>query len=420
MRPRVRNRIVQRIRQYPVEEVSRRNRQGEVDPGEVGLSESIVSAIWSSIESLYSTRLYPAIGLCIRRHGKVFLDGAIGHLHGNAPNESPNAVRVQAQPDSLFNLFSASKAITAMVVHLLDERRLLHLDDPVAEYIPEFGANGKQWITLKHVLTHRAGIPSVPQKNVDISLLSDWPRMVQLLCETKPVAAPGRRLAYHALTGGFVIGEVVRRVTGKDIRTVLEEEILKPLGFKHLSYGVAKDEIPLVARNAFTGPPAFPPASWLIKRALGVGPAEATALSNDERFLTTIIPSGNIISTANEASRFFQMLLNGGSLDGVEIFEPRTVRRAMADQTYLEYDLTLMLPVRYGMGFMLGGERYSIYGPGTPRAFGHVGFTNVVVYADPERDISACLMTSGKPFIHHGLLKWLMVMGNIARLIPRT
>jgi len=307
-----------------------------------------------------------------------------------------------------------------MVVHLLDERRLLHLDDPVAEYIPEFGANGKQWITLKHVLTHRAGIPSVPQKHVDINLLSDWPRMVELLCEAKPVAAPGRRLAYHALTGGFVIGEVVRRVTGKDIRTVLREEILEPLGFKHLSYGVAEDEIPLVAENAFTGPPAFPPASWLIKRALGVGPAEATALSNEQQFLTTIIPSGNIISTANEACRFFQMLLNGGSLDGVQIFNPRTVRRAVADQTYLEYDLTLMLPVRYGMGFMLGGERYSIYGSGTPKAFGHVGFTNVVVYADPDRDISACLMTSGKPFIHRGLLKWLGVMGSIARLIPRT
>ena len=92
----------------------------------------------------------------------------------------------------------------------------------------------------------------------------------------------------------------------------------------------------------------------------------------------------------------------------------------MADQTYLEFDLTLMLPVRYGMGFMLGGDWWSIYGRGTPHAFGHVGFTNVVIYADPERDVSVALMTTGKPFIHRAIPRWFSVMGTIAREIPRV
>ena len=97
------------------------------------------------------------------------------------------------------------------------------------------------------------------------------------------------------------------------------------------------------------GPPAPPPYSWLLKRALGVPLREAVALSNDPRFLTAIVPSGNVIGTANEASRFFQLLLNEGQLDGHRIFDRRTVHRAVAEQTHLEVDSMLSLPVRYGI-----------------------------------------------------------------------
>src|SRR5262249_8851364 len=145
--------------------------------------------------------------------------------------------------------------------------------------------------------------------------------------------------------------------------------------------------------NAFTGLPAFPPQSWALERALGLGVREVTAASNDPRFLTAIVPSGNVIGTANEASRFFQLLLEAGALDGVRVFPTRRVRRAVREQSYLEVDSFLGLPVRYGMGFMLGGDRFTPYGPHTPRAFGHLGFTNVVAWADPDRQISVGLMT---------------------------
>jgi CubicO group peptidase (beta-lactamase class C family) len=406
-------RFAHKVRPYPAEAVTTRNHAAEVEPRAAELTTDGVTRIWRAVAELYRTGFYPAVAFCLRRRGRVVLDGAIGHARGNAPDG--HGPLVPATPATLFNLFSASKAITAMVIHLLDDRGLVHLDDAVAEYIPEFAQNGKEWITLRHVLTHRAGIPTVPGHDVDVALLADWDRIIAILCAARPVWAPGRRLAYHALTGGFILGEVVRRVTGRDIRRFLREEILDPLGFGHLGYGVAPEELDLVAEDAGTGPTVPPPISWLVKRSLGVSVPDAVAISNDPRFRTAIVPSGNIIGTADEACRFYQLLLDGGVQGGVRLLEPRTVRRAVAEQSYLELDLTLGLPVRYGMGFMLGGDVVSFYGADSRHAFGHVGFTNVITYADPVRDIAVALMTSGKPFLHTGLVRWLNVMRVVAR-----
>jgi CubicO group peptidase (beta-lactamase class C family) len=106
-----------------------------------------------------------------------------------------------------------------------------------------------------------------------------------------------------------------------------------------------------------------------------------------------------------------QLLLDGGA----PIFEERTIRRAVAETSYLEVDLTLGAPVRYSMGFMLGARYASVYGTHTPRAFGHLGFTNVVVYADPDRELAVALMTSGKPALSPGLVRWLWIMQTIAK-----
>jgi len=405
------------VRVYPAEEVTTRDVAAETDPRAVGLTREGVAQIWASVVRLYETGLHPAIGLCLRRRGKVVIDRTIGHAHGNAPGAALDAPRVLATPRTLFNIYSASKAMTAMVVHLLDERGLLHLDDPVAEYLPEFGKNGKDWITLRHILTHRAGIPAIPEDaRVDLDLIADPWRVVRLLCEARPVSVPGRRLAYHALTGGYIVGAVVERITGRDIRSYWRSEVLDPLGFEHLSYGVDPTDVSAVAENVFTGPPTIPLYSAILKKAFGVGIREACALSNDPRFLTAIIPAGNVIGTANEASRLFQLLLQGGELDGVRIFGRRTVQRAIMEQAFLEVDSTIGLPVRYGMGFMLGSNWLSPWGPNTPRAFGHVGFTSVSIYADPDRDISVALMTTGKPMISLGQLTWLNVPRTIARV----
>jgi CubicO group peptidase (beta-lactamase class C family) len=408
--------LAMHVRAFPPDEVTSRNADAEAEPREGGLTKEDVDAIWKSVVRLYETGLQPAMALCVRRHGVVVLDRAIGHLRGNSPGDAKDAPRTPVRHDTLFNFFSASKAVTAMVIHLLDERGVVHLDDAVVEYFPEFGKNGKEDVTLRQLLTHRAGIPNVPQARVDVGLLSDPERLLGILCDARPLSVPGRRLAYHALTGGFVLGEVVRRVTGRDIRRVLREDVLAPLGFATFDYGVPPERVGDVAVNAFTGLPAFPPQSWALERALGLGAREATALSNEPRFLTAIVPSGNVIGTANEASRFFQLLLEEGELDGVRVFERRTVRRAVREQSYLEVDSFLGMPVRYAMGFMLGAEHFTPYGPHTPRAFGHVGFTNVIAWADHERELSVGLMTSGKPFVTPGQISWLRVARTISRV----
>jgi CubicO group peptidase (beta-lactamase class C family) len=406
------------IRPYPIEAVESRNVAAEVPPGAVGLTRAAVDAIWAAATALYRTGLHPALALCVRHRGQVVLDRSLGHLSGNAPGDPPDAPRVLARHDSLFNLFSASKAVTSMLVHWLDEQGRVHLDDPVAEYLPAFARHGKDWVTLRHVLTHRAGIPAVPVKHADVSLLTDRARILELLCDTHPVSAPGRRLAYHALTGGYVLGAVIEQVTGQDLRDVLREVVLAPHGFATFNYGVPPERVGEVALNAVTGLPAFPPYSWMLERSLGIGVEEAVRISNDPTFLTAVVPSGNIIGTANEGSRFFELLLRGGTLDGVRTFDHRTIRRAVAETSYLEVDSFLGLPVRYGMGFMLGGLWFNPFGARTPRAFGHIGFTAVLAWADPDRDLSACLMTSGKPFITLGQIRFLNLPAVISRQIP--
>ena len=123
-------------------------------PGDVERAD--VEAMWAAVVNLYGTRLHPGIAMCVRRRGQVVLDRAIGHERGNSPGDPKGGPTVQATPSSLFNLFSASKAVTAMVIHRLDEQRVLHLDDAVVEYFPEFGKNGKEGVTMDQLLSSAA------------------------------------------------------------------------------------------------------------------------------------------------------------------------------------------------------------------------------------------------------------------------
>jgi CubicO group peptidase (beta-lactamase class C family) len=227
-------------------------------------------------------------------------------------------------------------------------------------------------------------------------------------------------MAYHAVSGGFIIGEIVRRVTGKDIREVLAEEILDPLGFRWGNYGVQPDDVPLVARSYLTGLPVVPPISTLLTRALGKGVGEVVAAANDPRFQMGVIPAANIVTTANELSRFFELLRMGGTLDGVRVLEERTIRRALVERSYMELDFTLGAPMRHSAGFMLGAKRVSLYGPDTEHAFGHLGFTNVLGWADPERGISVGLITSGKPVLYPELYDLWSLTRKIGLLAPKV
>ena len=142
-------------------------------------------------------------------------------------------------------------------------------------------------------------------------------------------------------------------------------------------------------------------------------------LSNDSRFRTGVVPAGNIIATPEEVSRFFETLLCGGAYEDTRVFEQRTVARAVAPQVTGQVDRVLMMPIPLSMGFMLGLNSFGFFGPRTANAYGHLGFTNVLGWADPDRDISVALMNTGKPLLSARMLSWLNVSRVIGTRIPR-
>ena len=385
----------------------------EVDARRLGLDPAAVRAVWEAAEGLYRSGLHPALQLCVRIRGEIVIDRAIGHASGNGPPGSKDGPLRPVTLDTPFSTLSGSKGVTAMVIHGLVERGLIHLDDAVCEYVPEFTSHGKDRITIRHLLAHRAGIPTVPPEQITLDRLARPGGVREAIYGLVPSYRPGKRLAYHALSAGFVLGEVVERVTGRDIRAALQEIVCRPLGLRWTNYGVPEGDTDVVARNYYTGFPVSASVSAIFRNFLGFNFEEVAEVSNDPRFLRGIIPAGNLVTTANELSLVYQVLLNEGALGGVRVFEPRTIRRAVGEQSYMEFDRTLGMPIRYGLGFMLGGRWLSLYGPGTERAFGHLGFTSIIAWADPDRQVSAALLTSGKPLVHPGVYYFLEIPRRI-------
>lgn len=378
----------------------------EVDPGEVGMTRDNVEAIWEAARNLYRSGIHPAISLCVRRHGQVVLERAIGHASGNGPSDHKDATKVLATPETPFCIFSATKGTTATLIHKLDEKGLLHIADPVAEYLPDFARNGKSNITIGHVLSHRSGIPNAPKEALNFDTIDDYELQREFMFNAKPLSRAGTKQAYHAVSGGSLLGEVVREITGRSIRDVLAEEILDPLGFRWMNYGVAPEDLGKIGLNYPTGPVPVPPLSTFLTRALGVHPDEATRMSNDPRFLSAVLPAANGVATANELGRFYEMLRCGGELDGVRVLDERTIRRARVAQSHLEVDGSLGLPIAFSWGYMLGGKVLSLYGPNTTKAFGHLGWINIIGWADPERALSVGLITTGKSVVYPEVVRF--------------
>jgi CubicO group peptidase (beta-lactamase class C family) len=417
-RPRLRDLLPVTVRVFDPEEVTTKSHR-ETDPRGVGLTKQDVDAIWDSVVSFYKAGLHPAIALCIRRRGEVILDRAIGHARGNSPQDPEGAPLVKATPETLYNFFSGSKSVTAMLIHLLQEEDKLHVDEPVATFIPEFAKRRKHNITIRDVLTHRAGIPPTPEEAIDLDLLSKPEEIVRAVCELEPTHRPGSVQAYQAVTSGFILGEIIRRVTGQEIRDFLTARVREPLKMKHFNYGVAPKLLEQVALDAFTGPTPTWPYKNLVQVAFGAPMRELVDLGNDLRFRTAVVPAANIIATPEEISRFFEMLLCGGAYEDTRIFDQRTVARAIQVQVTGQVDRVLMMPIPLSMGFMLGGRTFGFYGPRTANAFGHLGFTNVLGWADPDRDISVAFMNTGKPLLSARMLAWLNVTRVIGTRIPR-
>ncbi len=384
----------------------------EEAPFSVGMTTKGVAAIWSAVEDLYQTGLYPAISFCLRRYGKIILKRSIGHSKGNGPGDKGDEAEL-ITPETPVCIFSSTKAVTAMLVHLLSERRALSLLDPVSYYIPEFSQKGKKDITIFQVLCHQAGISRMPSLDEEeySEIIFHPKETIRRICAAR-ADRPGYHTGYHAVTAGFVIGEIVERVTGQDCREFLRENIQEPLKLKYFNYGLKPECAGKAALNYVTGLPSVYPWSLCEKRILGFPLDKTIELSNQRRFQEMILPAGNIYATADECTRFFQMMLDGGSTEDVEIFKPLTIRRATQGLGKVEIDRNLFVPIRYSAGMMLGDSPFGAYGPDTSQAFGHLGATNNFCWADPERNISVALLTTGKPLIGKHILA-------IARLLTR-
>lgn len=382
-----------------------------------GMTENQVNKIWQSVESLYQTGNHPLISICLRRKGQILLNRSIGYSRGNSP-QGLNENAVIATPDTPICLFSASKLVNAMLIHILDQQGKINLLDPVSYYIPEFGVNGKRRATIFHLLSHRGGIPSIDTE-VTPELLFDRKRILQLLYAARPVARVGSQLSYHAVTAGYILGELVERVTGQDIRDFLHEQIEKPMNLPFFNYGLKTEFRDQVALNYSTGIHPKLGTDLYLNRVLGGGLDLAVDVTNDQRFMDTVCPAGNIYTSAEQANRFMEMLLNGGRYQDQQIIEPETVFRATLPTSNTTIDRSLLAPMRYALGPMLGSNPVGIFGPNSGQAFGHLGFSNILCWADPERDISVSILNTGKSVMGTHLPALAKVLYQISVQCPK-
>jgi CubicO group peptidase (beta-lactamase class C family) len=308
--------------------------------------------------------------LCVIWRGQMVLDRAIG-----------------CQPDSLFFLFSAGKPLVALCVHLLAERGELSLDDPVARYWPAFGQRGKGAITVRQVLQHRSGLPVARSFARDALAMRDWPASVSFLERAVPSSPPGLVPAYHVLSYGFILGELVQRVTSVPVADFLRSELLAPLSLHDTYLGLPGEQWPRHVPVAGRGPAEL--VSALVVNRAGTRQA--------------VVPAASVSSTARDLARLYQALLNGGALDGVRVLSAETIAEAIRPSSDGETDRYLHLQVRWSQGFQLGGERggarragggYSPMGQrSSPRAFGHNGSYACIGWADPDRQLAVGYLT---------------------------
>lgn len=390
----------------------------EEDPG--SLSAGTADRIWDAARHWYCAGMHPAIQVCIRHNGRVLLNRAIGHARGNGPDDPPDAEQIPVSTDTPYCVYSAAKAITTTVVHMLVERGQFALDDRVCEYLPAYTGHGKERTTIRHVLTHSAGVPFATGPRPDLKRMNDSEYAREKLGELKPIHPPGLVHIYHGLTWGPLVREIVSAATGRSIREILATEILDPLGFRWTNYGVAEADVPLVAPSYVTGRPLPAPIAAAMKMALGGTMQRIIPFSNSPMFLTSVVPSSSTVSTADELSRFAEMLCRGGELDGVRVLSPQTLRASTRECRRLRPDVaTGLVPMRWGTGYMLGSKRFGPFGRDAPGAFGHTGLTNVAIWADPQRRLAVGVVSSGKPGRHPQAGRYTALLDRINAEIPR-
>ncbi len=280
--------------------------------------------------------------------------------------------------DTIVNLYSVGKAITAICAHRLAERGELDLDAPVARYWPEFAQGGKAELPVRYLLTHQAGLPGLTDPLPPRSII-DWDAVCTALAAQQPLWTPGTRHGYHTNTQGFLVGEVVRRVDGRSLGTFFREEIGEPAGIDFY-IGLAEEHEPRVAEMVTPAQRPPDPGQTAPTRQQASYPA-LDVDRNSRAWRAAEVPSTNGHGDARALARLFGALATDGRVDGVQILAPETIEGAIREQVYGE-DAVLGRVTRFGTGFQLTMEERPL-GP-NPRTWGHFGFGGSLGFADPD------------------------------------
>lgn len=366
----------------------RRPKRSSDELRELGLDPRVIADLEAAFRSQLVQRRHPGAQLALYRHGKLALE-----MSGGIARRSPKKLVV---PETLFVLFSATKAWAAVAAHLLIERGKLDLQARVAEYWPEFAKHGKRNVTIYHVLSHRGGYP-ISTTNFDLDAKQSSPRTI----ESTPLSwKPGETNGYHAFNFGETIGELVRRVDGREIKAFLREEVFAQIGLVESYLGLPATRPELSTRVAYVYEmEARTPGSQFRFGDESEPPVpEWKFVWNRPETHQMVLPSGGGITRARDFARFYGMLANGGEIDGVRVLKPETIQMATRrSNTPGEIDRIMRVPMPWGLGFQLGGEpTVPIFGKSSsPHAFGHAGAGCTVGWADPDRSLGFAFLTNG-------------------------
>ena len=352
---------------------------GQVEPG----FEAVQEAFAYNFEKGRET----GAAFCLHVDGRKVVDIYGGHFDRKATRPYDH--------DTLQLVFSTTKGATAVCANLLAQRGQLDLSAPVSQYWPEFAQAGKEEMPVLYLLTHQAGLPAV-DRSLTAEEVQAWDPVCAALAEQAPFWEPGTAHGYHALTYGWLVGEVVRRITGRSLGTYFAEEVAGPLGlefwiglpeeYEHRVSPVGGGGAVLVPEEGDAGVPAdF--SSTLVARALNVGGAFGErGWMNSRPWHAAEVPAANGITNATSLSRLYAGLIGpveGGPAEGLlttaQIDQARTVRTFGPDQVFL----TLGFPMeqKIGQGFWVS----SPFSPfGAAGSFGHTGAGGSYGFADPE------------------------------------
>ncbi|MER6574721.1 serine hydrolase domain-containing protein [Nonomuraea sp. NPDC001023] len=301
-------------------------------------------------------------------------------------------------PDTRSVVFSVSKGVTTICVLMAAEQGLIDLDAPVAKYWPEYVQNGKEGTTVRHLLAHQAGLVA-PDQDLTAEDLQSWHPVAETLARQAPAWPPGTAFAYHALTFGWLVGEVMRRATGHSVGDWLRDHVTEPLGLA-MTFGAdpaAADFSPMLQPLPITDPAAAKAIAAVLAdptavRAMSLGgvfnAGDMPASASTPEFLAPELPAANLVTNARSLARLYAATI--GDIDGIRLLRPATIHDARAVRSQGQPRIGLDEGNRWGTGFMLHSTRRGMAGPGS---FGHDGLGGQLAFAHPESQTAFAYQT---------------------------